>query len=45
MCSHADLLPTSYNRYLVNGLREHFDMPGTPIRLQLRKGKNPYAPS
>ncbi len=44
MCSHADLLPTSYNRYLVNGLREHFDMPGTPIRLFVRSqsDKNPY---
>jgi len=44
MCSHADLLPTSYERYLVNGLRESFDMPGTPIRLFIRSqsDKNPY---
>ncbi len=44
MCSHADLLPTSYERYLVNGLREGFDMPGTPIRLFIRSqsDKNPY---
>ena len=33
----------SYQRYLINGLRESFDMPGTPIRLWLRGGKNPYA--
>ncbi len=37
-------LPKSYRRYLVNGLREDFALPGTPIRLMLRKGENPYAP-
>ncbi|MBL4751224.1 MAG: ribosome biogenesis GTPase Der [Amylibacter sp.] len=44
MCSHPDLLPTAYSRYLVNGLRESFDMPGTPIRLFIRSqsDKNPY---
>lgn len=44
MCSHPDLMPESYKRYLVNGLREHFDMPGTPIRIILRgQGeKNPF---
>ena len=31
-------------RYLENGLREDFDLPGTPIRVNLRKGDNPYAP-
>ncbi|MBD8065093.1 ribosome biogenesis GTPase Der [Devosia sp. PTR5] len=41
--SRPDALPTSYQRYLVNGLREAFDMPGTPIRLWVRGGKNPYA--
>ena len=41
-CSRPDELPESYRRYLVNGLRDHFDMPGTPIRLFLRAGKNPY---
>jgi hypothetical protein len=35
-------LPDSYRRYLVNALREDFDLPGTPIRMMLRKGKNPY---
>jgi GTPase len=38
-------LPDSYRRYLVNALRETFDLPGTPIRLMLRQGKNPYAAS
>ncbi|MEM7242585.1 MAG: ribosome biogenesis GTPase Der [Pseudomonadota bacterium] len=44
MCSHPDVLPTSYSRYLINGLREVFDMPGTPIRLFMRSqsDKNPY---
>ena len=36
-------LPESYNRYLVNALREDFDLPGIPIRLHTKKGKNPYA--
>jgi GTP-binding protein len=44
MCSHPDKLPESYSRYLVNGLRDDFDMPGTPIRLHMRSqsAKNPY---
>jgi len=37
-------LPDSYRRYLVNALRQEFDLPGTPIRMMLRKGKNPYDP-
>jgi len=36
-------LPGSYERYLVNRLREDFDLPGTPIRIVMRKPKNPYA--
>ncbi len=36
MTSHPDSVPESYSRYLVNGLRNDFDMPGTPIRLFLR---------
>jgi GTP-binding protein len=35
-------LPDSYRRYLVNALREAFELPGTPVRLMLRRGKNPY---
>ncbi|MEM8693668.1 MAG: ribosome biogenesis GTPase Der [Pseudomonadota bacterium] len=44
MCSHPDKMPESYNRYLVNGLRLDFDMPGTPIRLFMRGqgDQNPY---
>ena len=36
-------LPESWRRYLVNLLRESFDLPGVPIRMMLRKGKNPFA--
>lgn len=36
-------LPDSYQRYLVNSLRDDLDLPGVPIRLLLRKGRNPYA--
>ena len=42
-CSRPKALPESYSRYLVNSLRETFDMPGVPIRLNLRKGDNPFA--
>jgi len=43
-CSRPDALPTSYTRYLVNGLRDAFDLPGVPIRLLVRGGgPNPYA--
>ncbi|MDB0037384.1 ribosome biogenesis GTPase Der [Ascidiaceihabitans sp.] len=44
MCSHPDKVPESYSRYLVNGLRVDFDMPGTPIRLYMRgqNDANPY---
>lgn len=41
--SRPDAVPAAYQRYLVNGLRDGFDMPGTPIRLWLRGGKNPFA--
>ena len=41
-CSRPKGLPGSYSRYLVNALRESFDMPGVPIRLNLRKGDNPF---
>jgi GTPase len=40
--NQLDALPKSYTRYLVNGLREAFDLPGVPIRISLRMGQNPY---
>ncbi len=36
MCSYPEKMSDAYSRYLVNGLREDFDMPGTPIRLWMR---------
>jgi GTPase len=41
--NRADAFPDFYERYLVNGLREAFDLAGVPIRVELRGGKNPYA--
>jgi len=41
--TRAEELPEDYRRYLVNGFREAFAMPGVPIRLNLRGTKNPYA--
>ncbi|CAM2738946.1 GTP-binding protein EngA [Komagataeibacter xylinus NBRC 15237] len=41
--TRTDQLPEDYQRYLVNGMRETFDLPGTPIRLLLRASSNPYA--
>jgi GTPase len=40
--TRTNALPESYTRYLVNGLRETFDLPGTPIRLAFREPKNPF---
>ena len=40
--SRPSEVPDSYRRYLVHSLRRDFDLPGTPIRLMLRKGANPY---
>jgi GTP-binding protein len=42
MANRADQMPESYKRYLVNGIREAFDLWGVPIRLIARSGKNPY---
>jgi GTP-binding protein len=36
-------LPDAYRRYLVNLMRSQFDLPGVPVRMMLRKGKNPFA--
>jgi GTPase len=40
--SQAGALPDSYLRYLANSLRAAFDLPGVPLRLRLRTGRNPY---
>src|SRR5262249_40480546 len=41
-CTRADAVPDAYKRYLLNSVREAFDLPGTPIRLALREKDNPY---
>ena len=41
--TRSEQTPEDYRRYLSNGLRESFDLPGTPLRLQFRGTKNPYA--
>jgi GTP-binding protein len=41
-CTRADAVDDTYRRYLVNALREAFDLPGVPIRLTLREKANPY---
>ncbi|MBW8814382.1 MAG: ribosome biogenesis GTPase Der [Caulobacterales bacterium] len=41
--SRADQLPDHYKRYLINSIRESFDLPGVPIRLTVKSNKNPFA--
>jgi GTP-binding protein len=41
--SRASQLPDSYRRYLINGIRQSFDLPGVPIRVTIKSGSNPYA--
>jgi GTPase len=41
-CARADKVPPAYQRYLVNAIRENFDLPGTPVRLTLREKDNPF---
>ena len=41
--SRPEKLPDAYKRFITNGLRRDYDLPGTPIRLLVRKSKNPYS--
>jgi len=41
-CTRADAVPDAYVRYLINDLRETFELPGVPIRVTLREKKNPF---
>jgi GTP-binding protein len=43
ICSRAEEMPDSYKRYLVNGLRDAFDLHAAPVRLIVKAGKNPFA--
>ena len=40
--SRGTELPEAYRRYLTNAIREDFDLPGIPLRVLIRTGKNPY---
>ncbi|UZK66136.1 ribosome biogenesis GTPase Der [Sphingomonas sp. M1-B02] len=40
--TRVDLLPVSYQRYLINSLRKEFDFGAVPVRLSLRASKNPF---
>jgi GTP-binding protein len=40
--NQLDELPTSYERFLINGLRKTFDLPGVPIRISKKAGENPF---
>ncbi len=40
--TRVDLLPQSYERYLVNSMRKEFDFGAVPVRLTMRPSKNPF---
>jgi len=40
--NQLDALPESYRRYLVNSIRESFELPGVPVRLNVRTNENPF---
>jgi len=41
--TRLDLLPKSYERYLVNGIRAKLGFDAVPVRVTLKANKNPYA--
>lgn len=41
-CTRPESMPASYTRYMINQIRENFDLWSVPIRLFMRKGENPY---
>lgn len=41
--NRASQMPEHYRRYLINSLRESFDLPGVPLRVTIKSGANPYA--
>jgi GTPase len=43
IASRGDQMPETYKRYLINHMRDDFELKGVPIRLFVRQGKNPYA--
>ncbi len=43
--NRLDMLPTSYERYLVNGIRRELGFDAVPVRVVLKSSKNPYSKS
>ncbi len=41
--NQTEALPDTYRRYLEGTFRKVFDLYGTPVRIEFRTGKNPYA--
>jgi len=41
-CTRPEAVPESYTRYLINNLRQDFDLPGVPVRMVYRSGDNPF---
>ncbi|MFZ9394878.1 MAG: ribosome biogenesis GTPase Der [Erythrobacter sp.] len=41
--TRLDMLPKSYERYLVNGIRKNLGFDAVPVRVVLKSSKNPYA--
>ena len=35
-------VPTAYKRFLESRIRDHFKLTGTPLRIEMRSGKNPF---
>ncbi|MEM6913972.1 MAG: ribosome biogenesis GTPase Der [Pseudomonadota bacterium] len=42
-CARAADVPETYRRYLINSLKDSFGLAGTPVRLLLKAGDNPYS--
>lgn len=40
--NQTERVPEAYRRYLINRFRKVFKLKGTPVRLSLKTGKNPY---
>ncbi len=40
--TRAEATPEAYRRYLANSLRQDFDLPGVPLRINFRGTENPY---
>ncbi|MDH3531299.1 MAG: ribosome biogenesis GTPase Der [Gammaproteobacteria bacterium] len=41
--NQTEHLPEAYRRYLINRFRKAFKLKGTPVRLSIKTGKNPFA--